>query len=99
MKQRVISDEELKRLSTLNIGRKSSDETKLKISIAKKGKKPSDECLLNARIATSKKVINTKTKEIYDSVTQLAIILEMNRTTLNAKLTGQTKNYTDYIYL
>ena len=99
MKQRVISEEELKRLSTLNIGRKVSDKTKLKISIAKKGKKPSDKCLLNARIATSKKVINTKTKEIYDSVTQLAIILEMNRTTLNAKLTGQTKNNTDYIYL
>jgi group I intron endonuclease len=99
MKKRVISEQELKRLSTLNIGRKASNETKLKISLAQKGKKPSDKCLLNARIATSKKVINTKTNEIYDSVTQLAIILGMNRTTLNAKLTGQTKNNTDYIYL
>jgi group I intron endonuclease len=99
MKKRVISEQELKRLSTLNIGRKASNETKLKISLAQKGKKPSDKCLLNARIATSKKVINTKTNEIYDSVTQLAIILGINRTTLNAKLTGQTKNNTDYIYL
>jgi group I intron endonuclease len=99
MKKRVISEQELKRLSTLNIGRKASNETKLKLSLAQKGKKPSDKCLLNARIATSKKVINTKTNEIYDSVTQLAIILGINRTTLNAKLTGQTKNNTDYIYL
>ena len=99
MKQRIISEEELKRLSTLNIGRKVSDKTKLKISIAQKGKKPSNKCLLNARIATSKKVINTKTNQIYDSATQLAMILGMNRTTLNAKLTGQTKNNTDYIYL
>ena len=99
MKQRVISEEQLKRLSTLNIGRKASDETKLKLSIAQKGKRPSDECLLKSKNANSKKVINTKTNEIYDSVTKLSIILGMNRTTLNAKLTGQTKNNTDYVYL
>ena len=99
MKQRVISEEQLKRLSTLNIGRKASDETKLKLSIAKKGKRPTDECLLNARIATSKKVINTKTNEIYDSASQLALILGMNRTTLTSQLSGRNKNSTDYIYL
>ena len=99
MKQRVVSDETKLKLSKANIGKKASDETKLKISIARKGKRPSDKCILKCKDANSKKVINTKTNEIYDSVTQLAIILGMNRTTLNAKLTGQTKNNTDYIYL
>jgi group I intron endonuclease len=99
MKQRVVSDETKYKISKANIGKKASDETKLKLSKAKKGKRPSDECLLKSKNANSKKVINTKTNEIYDSVTQLSIILEMNRTTLNAKLTGQTKNNTDYIYL
>jgi CRISPR/Cas system CSM-associated protein Csm2 small subunit len=99
MKQRVISEETKYKISKANIGRKISDETKYKISKAKKGKRPSDECLLNARIATSKKVINTKTNEIYDSATQLAIILGMNRTTLTSQLSGRNKNSTDYIYL
>jgi group I intron endonuclease len=99
MKQRVISEETKHKISKANIGRKISDETKYKISKAKKGKRPSDECLLNARIATSKKVINTKTNEIYDSATQLAITLGMNRTTLTSQLSGRNKNSTDYIYL
>jgi group I intron endonuclease len=99
MKQRVISEETKYKISKANIGRKISDETKYKISKAKKGKRPSDECLLNARIATSKKVINTKTNEIYDSATQLAITLGMNRTTLTSQLSGRNKNSTDYIYL
>ena len=99
MKQRIISDETKLKLSIAKKGNKASDETKLKISIAKKGKKPSDKCLLNARIATSKKVINTKTNEIYDSASQLAMILGMNRTTLTSQLSGRNKNSTDYIYL
>lgn len=99
MKQRVVSDETKLKLSIAKKGNKVSDKTKLKISIAKKGKKPSDKCLLNARIATSKKVINTKTNEIYNSATQLAMILGMNRTTLTSQLLGRNKNSTDYIYL
>lgn len=99
MKQRVVSDETKLKLSIAKKGNKVSDKTKLKISIAKKGKKPSDKCLLNARIATSKKVINTKTNEIYNSATQLAMILGMNRTTLTSQLSGRNKNSTDYIYL
>ena len=99
MKQRIISDETKLKLSIAKKGNKVSDKTKLKISIAKKGKKPSHKCLLNARIATSKKVINTKTNEIYDSASQLAIILGMNRTTLTSQLSGRNKNSTDYIYL
>ena len=99
MKQRVVSDKTKLKLSIANKGKKASDETKLKLSIAQKGKRPSDECLLKSKNANSKKVINTKTNEIYDSVTKLSIILGMNRTTLNAKLTGQTKNNTDYVYL
>jgi hypothetical protein len=46
----------------------------------------------------SKKVINTETLEIYDSVTQASKILNIKRQTLSAKLANKYKNNTSLIY-
>jgi len=47
----------------------------------------------------AKKVINTKTKEVYGSVKTLAENLNVNEITLRAKLNGTDFNNTDYLYL
>lgn len=47
---------------------------------------------------TCKKIINTKTGEIFDSLTSAAKIINIKRTTLNAKLSGQNKNNTNLEY-
>ena len=99
MKLRVVSEETKLKLSIASKGKKASEETKLKLSIAKKGKKPTEQCLLKAKERTSKKVINTVTGEIYNSATELASILGIKRTTLTARLSGKSTNYTNYRYL
>jgi methyl-accepting chemotaxis protein len=47
----------------------------------------------------SKKVINTKTKEIYNSVKELSDILNVSPSNLSRKLKGTRKNKTIYKYL
>lgn len=46
-----------------------------------------------------KQVINIKTSEIFESLKDAAISLNMKRSTLNAQLLGQNKNSTNLIYL
>jgi hypothetical protein len=44
-------------------------------------------------------VINIETGEIFESLKDAAISLNMKRSTLNAQLLGQNKNSTNLIYL
>ena len=99
MKLRVVSDETRDKLSLALKGKKHSEETRAKLRIAQKGKKPSKECLNKAMISTSKRVLDTKTGIIYKSASELAGILNIKRTTLTAKLSGQNKNTTQYVYV
>lgn len=99
MKLRVVSDETRAKLSLALKGKKHSEETRAKLRIAQKGKKPSKECLNKAMISTSKRVLDTKTGIIYKSASELAGILNIKRTTLTAKLSGQNKNTTQYVYV
>lgn len=46
-----------------------------------------------------KKVVNIKTLEIFESITQAAKEYSLNRKTLNDKLIGRYKNNTDFMYL
>ena len=74
-----------------------------KLSDAKNGKNLSLEERLILKIKQSqinnKQVINTVTKQIFNSIKDAALFINMKPTTLNAKLTGQNKNNTDYLYL
>lgn len=48
---------------------------------------------------TKKKVINTETNEVFNSVKELAIFINVKSRTLANKLTGHRKNNTNYKYL
>lgn len=62
-------------------------ETRKKMSYARIGKP-----------TTNKKVIDIVKGVIYESITEASIILNIKRTTLNAKLNGQNKNNTNLKY-
>lgn len=99
MRNRVVSDETKLKISIATKGRIISKEHKARLSELRKGIIPSDKCRTKAYEATSKKVLNTITGEIHNSIFEVAKILGMKRSTLSAKLRGQNKNNTQYIYL
>lgn len=99
MKQRIVSEETKIKLSLANKGKKRSEEILEKLRAARKGTKPSEYCKIKSVLATSKKVLDTETGIIYNSASELANILNVKRTTLTAKLSGQNKNTTQYVYV
>lgn len=99
MKQRIISDETRNKLSLASKGRKYSEEQKLKINLNKKKSIPSKLFFEKSKLSVSKKVLDTSTGIIYPSVSELVRILNIKRSTLAAKLNGQNKNDTQYIYV
>lgn len=99
MKKRVISEKVKEMLRTNMKGKKHSQESIEKIRLASKGRKPSKYCLNKAMISTSKRVLDTETGVVYKSASELASILNVKRTTLTAKLSGQNKNTTQYVYV
>jgi group I intron endonuclease len=72
-----------------------TEEHKLKISISNKGKKRTKEQL----IKISKKVIDTETNIIYNSVKEAADYFNINRSTLTQYLCGFRKNKTTLKYV
>lgn len=92
----VPMKEELKESHRLkNVGRKLSNEHKSKI-----GSKAviSSNCYNAMKIKNSKKIIDNSTGIIYKSITDLCKKLALKRTTINAKLSGQTNNNTFFEY-
>lgn len=83
-KRKPFPKEQSTKLSTINKGRILSEDTKLKISQSLKGKNN----------PSSKKVINTETKVIYDTVKDACLDNNIKYTTLFAQLTGKNKNKT-----
>lgn len=88
-----------------NYGKTHSKEIRNKISLINSGNKNCLGRILSSetknKISKSlfKKVINIKTKEIFNSYKELALILKISHNTLNKKLNGNKKNDTDYRYL
>lgn len=80
-----------------------SEETKLKMSLSQKNRiyTEKDKKFLSDQTKKlfSKKIINTLTGEIFNSILLAALSINMKRTTLNAQLSGQNKNKTNLIYL
>ncbi len=75
--------------------KKHNEESKNKMSIAKKGK------YIGSKNPNGKKIINTTTGEIYDSLKEVATILNISRAHLCRKInpTNKTFNNTPYEYL
>lgn len=80
------TEEHRKNLSKANRGKTHSEETRRKLSEANKG----------GRSYRAKKVINTETGEIFDSIRASSIDAKMNEETLRQKLIGKRKNNTNY---
>lgn len=99
MKLRVMSNETKEKIKLAKTGMKYSEQARANLKSARKGMKPSENCLKKALIATSKRVLDTKSGIIYNSASELASILNIKRTTLTAKLSGQNKNTTQYVYV
>lgn len=53
----------------------------------------------NSNHHLTKRIINTKTKEIWESVNVLSAFLKIKPNTLSSKLNGKNHNNTDFIYL
>lgn len=99
-----LSEETKLKLSEIMKGRTPSDETRLKLSIAQKNRIYTEIELQNIRERMiklhGKKIINTITGEIFDSISDAANLIGMKRYTLNAKLLGKIKkNETNFKFL
>ena len=81
-------------------GKKISDDTKLKISIANKGRKrsfdlntiQSNMMIGNTISKLNRKVIDTNTHIIYNSIRKASIALKINYSTLKKYLSEELKN-------
>jgi hypothetical protein len=71
----------------------------LNIGIIKKGKDSTMYGKKGINAISSKKVIDTSNGIIYNSVKELAELININYSTLRCKLNGKNKNNTNFIYL
>jgi hypothetical protein len=92
-------------LITNRSNRVISKETRRKISESSKGRKLSKIAIEKLRERNkgannhiSKKVINTKTKEVFVTITEAAESIGKYRIWLSSKLNGKHKNKTDFMY-
>ena len=85
------------------LGHKHTEETKEKMSKTRKGRKYSEEHKLktkNSMIGKNcKKIINTQTGKIYNSIEEAAKDIGISRVGLSLRLTGKIKNKTELNYL
>ena len=98
---RKQTEETKRKLSLMRKGQKRSKEANLKCSITHKerGHKPTKECRDKLIKACRKKVIDTKTGEIFISLKEAADYLGMCNKQLSNKLLGKRKNNTNLKYL
>jgi|LakMenEpi03Aug12_release.lakeMendotaPanAssembly.Ray.scaffolds.fasta_scaffold442686_2 group I intron endonuclease len=82
------SEDHIKKKVEKTKGKKRSEESRKKISESKKGNK--NGC---------KKVINTETNENYNSLKEMCEILGLNYSTMINKLSGHSKNNTNFQYI
>jgi group I intron endonuclease len=93
------SKETKSKMSSARMGKKPSKETCLKISISKTGRKHSVESRMNMGEARKKKIIDTTTKKIYNSLKEAAEDMNMKHSTFNNMIRGYRKNKTTCCYL
>lgn len=99
LKERVFSEDTKRKMSIARKGVKLSDLTKEKLRNIHLGKKKTEEHKKNMSSGISKKIINTKTGEIFNSALELSKLNGMKQQTIQKKITNILKNDTDYMYL
>lgn len=78
---------------------KMSEESKKKVSISKKGCKAWNKGLkMNKGSIRAQEIIDVSTGEIFKNIKLASDKIGMNRTTLNAMLSGQNRNKTSMMY-
>jgi group I intron endonuclease len=87
-----LSEETKLKISNSHKGKKLSKETKLKMSILRKGKKIPNQ---KNRV---RKVLDTNTNIIYNSIKECAECNGINKVTLGGYLRGLRKNITSFVY-
>ena len=98
----ILSEETKLKISNTLKGRKLSEEHKLNMSIGLTGRKVSELTINKLKERVSKKVINIKTLEIYNSLKEVSDLINFNYYTLRSQLNGcqgRVKNKSDYMYL
>lgn len=95
---KITSEETKKKLSKANMGIVRSMETRKKMSDAKKGVKRPYMSELNKQ-RQSKKIIDTKTGQVFESNNEAAAFHNLNICTLSNWLRGKFKNKTNLKYL
>ena len=85
----ILSQETKDKISKAHMGKTYSEATKLKMSNYWTGKISNN----------AKKIIDISTEIVYSSIKEAAESIGMKKSTLNAKLTGQNKNDTNFRYL
>lgn len=81
------------KIAKSKIGTKASDNTK------KKQSETRIKYLQNNTHPCSRLVLNLETGIFYSTIKEAALSINMKRTTLNCRLTGQIKNNTSFIYV
>jgi hypothetical protein len=94
----IMSEESNIKRKLAMSGRTFTKEHVQKLRNKKLGTIQTKEQKINRGIYKSKQIINTKTNEIYNSVLELSIILNVKVKTLQKKLNGQLKNNTNFKY-
>lgn len=84
------------KMSKARLGKPLSNEIKSKMSETRKGKKATEETKSKLSVIAknkfSKKIINTENGNIYNSISECALILNISRTYLNKVLKNGNKN-------
>jgi group I intron endonuclease len=93
------SEETKSKISSACMGKKPSKESCLKMSISSTGKKHSEESRMKMSENRKKKIIDTVTKKIYNSLQEAADDINMKRSSFSNMLRGQRKNKTTCCYL
>jgi group I intron endonuclease len=99
-KGKIFSEDTRKKLSESATGRKLTEETRKKLSEKRKLRITKNETRkkISKNNANSKKVINNKTGETYNSVSEMCKILNLSYRTMRYKLSGYIKNKTDFMF-
>jgi len=75
----------------------TTNETKNKISLSLKGRSFSKKHIENMKLARSRKVLDTLTGNIYNTITEASKHSTYSRSSIASMLLGERKNYTNFI--
>lgn len=100
-KGRIVTNETKTKISIKRKGKKHTEETKKRLSEVNKYKIVSEmtKIKMSKNKNNIKKVLDTETNFIYNTIKDAANSINMKSTTLCAMLRGQNKNKTKFIYL